>query len=166
MHPIFKFILFSMTAVCLNASAKELVSLACTGDSETITDAVKSNSEKISATIDLDLKNEKIRIQGITCKTQSSLMFRQFGTNINQQEEDRLACIGWMPANFDENNISFFLKSKPEQSNLPTELFFNLSRVFSEVKLTQSTWCQVKTCRWVNSINTINLNCKKLVRQF
>jgi len=166
MHQISKYILFSMTALCLNASAQELVSLACTGDSETITDTVKSNSEKISATIDLDLKNEKIRIQGITCKTQSSSIIRQFGININKQEEDRLACNGWMDANFDENNISFFLESKPGQSSFPTKLFFNLSRVFGEVKLSQSTWCERKSCMWVNSIETTKLSCRKLVRQF
>ncbi len=166
MHPIFKYVLFSMSALCISVGAQELVGLACTGESETTTDVVKHSSEKVSATIELDLKNEKIKIQGITCKTQSSTLFRLYGTNINRQEEDRLSCNGWLNADFDENNISFFLESKPGQSNFPTKLFFILSRVFGEVKLTQSTWCENKSCMWVNSIETTKLNCRKLVRQF
>jgi hypothetical protein len=152
--------------VPLQIEAQEIISLSCTGETERVVDFIEKRApEKSKVTIDLDIKNAKIKVDGLICFTQSSELFSLYGQT-NKEEEDRLACRGWMDALYDEKNISFALKSKTGQSSFPAELHFNLSRVFGEAKIRQTVMCTSKSCQWMRIEHTATLSCKKLVREF
>ena len=163
---VIKILLCLIVALQIEAQAQEIISLSCTGETEKVVDFVEKRApEKSKITVDLDIKNAKIKVEGLICFTQSSELFRLYGQT-NKEEEDRLACRGWIDALYDEKNISFALKSKAGQSSFPAELHFNLSRVFSEAKIRQTVMCLSKSCQWMQIEHTTTMSCNKLVRQF
>lgn len=162
-----KLALLLLVTLSLPGFTQEIISLSCVGQSERVIDYThKSPVEKVKASIDIDIKREKIKIEGLVCLTQSSGLYRLFGDNQNKPEEDRLACIGWLDAKFDEKNIYFYLKSNANQPALPAVAHFNLSRVFSDVVLEQTVKCAVKSCTWSSFVDTTKLECKRAVQQF
>jgi hypothetical protein len=166
MTRLIKILLFVTVSLLLEVQAQEVISLSCTGETEKVVDFVEKRApEKSKITIDLDVKNSKIKIEGLLCFTQSSEPFRLYGQT-NKEEEDRLACRGWIDALYDENNISFYLKTKIGQSSFPAEVHFNLNRVFGEAKIKQTVMCATKSCQWMQFEHSTTMSCKKLVRQF